>query len=456
MQAFTKFIPVVAVLLIGGSSAICQSWRLLLPFTSYNVQINRLDSQKLYVGYRSNQIFRSNDGGLSWELVPIGTVGVDNAITSLVVSSQDTGTIFVGGFLFNGIKRSLDGGGTWEYVERDPNPVRQWFISDAIIEDPRSPTIMYAARGSSYNSIYKSVDAGSSWDSISTIPPSFTTRLCTITARPDSSGILFAGCLGGVITRSDDAGISWRRVPVLGDRFSISSDAEIAKIVFSRNNPMQGYAVVTIASEENVSGGGGLLKTVDGGESWNRIAFPDTSFWAVEVLKTPSGIDEVLVGGFKLSVLQNVIKGDSLVYKSTDAGVTWTRFEGIRWDSTADGDTARNVWMLRRDTVGKKTYMATEMGLYVLDENPSSVAEEVSPSLSTFVNGNQLVVVDSDPIITDKTWAIYSMNAERLESGAIIDPQQQTIDIGSLNTGVYLLVWGSETRFRTSMIHILR
>lgn len=456
MQANTKFISVVALLLIGGSVTQCQTWRLLLPFTSYNVQINRLDPQKLYVGYKSNQMFRSYDAGSEWELVEIGTVGGDNAISSIVVSSQDTGTIFAAGFLFNGIKRSQDGGKTWEYVERDPNPVRQWFVSDAIIEDPLSSSTMYAARGSSYNSIYKSTDAGASWDSISTVPPTFTTRLCTITARPDSSNILFVGCLGGVITRSDDAGMSWRRVPVLGERFSISPDAEIAKIVFSKNNPVRGYAVVAITSEDNVAGNGGLLGTTDGGESWNRIAFPDTSLWAVEVLKTSSGTDEIYAGGFRLSVSQNVIKGDSLVYKSTDAGVTWSRFEGIRWDSTPDGDTTRNVWVLRRDTVGNKTYMATELGLYVLDENPSSVTDEFSPTLKTYVNGNQLVIEDSNPTVTDKTWTIYSMNAEQLEAGVIRDHRRQVVDIGTLNSGVYLLVWGSETRFRTALFHMLR
>lgn len=70
--------------------------------------------------------------------------------------------------------------------------------------------------------------------------------------------------------------------------------------------------------------GGGLWKTVDGGTSWNPVSdafFRTSSVGAVAV--SPSNADVVYVGMGESELRGNIIQGDG-VYKSTDAGKSWT------------------------------------------------------------------------------------------------------------------------------------
>ncbi len=70
--------------------------------------------------------------------------------------------------------------------------------------------------------------------------------------------------------------------------------------------------------------GGGLWKTTDGGQTWHPVSdkfFKTSSVGAVAV--APSNPDVVYVGMGETELRGNVIQGDG-VYKSTDAGKTWT------------------------------------------------------------------------------------------------------------------------------------
>ncbi len=70
--------------------------------------------------------------------------------------------------------------------------------------------------------------------------------------------------------------------------------------------------------------GGGLWKTVDGGTTWNPVSDPffrTSSVGAVAV--SASNPDIVYVGMGESELRGNIIQGDG-VYKSTDAGKTWT------------------------------------------------------------------------------------------------------------------------------------
>jgi photosystem II stability/assembly factor-like uncharacterized protein len=70
--------------------------------------------------------------------------------------------------------------------------------------------------------------------------------------------------------------------------------------------------------------GGGLWKTTDGGTTWKPVSdkgFDTSSVSAVAV--APSNPDIVFVGMGETQLRGNIIQGDG-VYKSTDAGKTWT------------------------------------------------------------------------------------------------------------------------------------
>ena len=451
----------VVVLCLLSCSALTHaqySWRLLLPRTAYTVQVNPLDPNKLYVGNRYDNLWRSYDGGNAWEVNVLTEFQTDETITSMVVSSADTNVMLFGGYNSNGIKRSDNGGRTAIKVLQ-PNAGTMFFISEAIIEDPSNPRILYAARGRPFyqTTIYKSTNIGVTWDSISIMDSAMTRGLCTISIRPDSTNILFVGAKFGTILRSDDAGRTFRQVPVLGDKLTIFNDSEIPKIVFSPLNPMVGYAVVAFSNSQQIAGNGGLLKTTNGGQSWNRIAYADTSLWAVEVRASSAGTDDVFIGGFRLNTPNTVVKGDSLVARSLDGGTTWTRFTNITWQPNEDGDTIANVWVLRYNKPSNKLYMATNCGLYIFDE-PTGVAGDVKAhaSLHTTITDGVLHVVDTESHGEMNAWTLYNMQGAAVGTGAVNSSNELTLSLSGFASGAYVMTWGTELKFRTISFAIAR
>lgn len=454
---------VLLCLLASSVTAHAQyAWRLILPRTAYTVQVNPLDPQKVYVGNRYDQLWRSYDGGNAWEVSVMTEFSADEYMSSMIVSSADTNVLLYGGFNTNGIKRSDDGGRTARRVLR-PNTGTMYFISEAIVEDPSDPRILYAVRGRPFyqTTVYKSTNIGVTWDSISIMDSSQTNGLCTIAIRPDSTNILFVGAKLGTILRSDDAGRTFRRVPVLGDKLSIFDDSEIPKIVFSPLNPMVGYAVVAFSNPLQISGNGGLLKTTNGGESWDRVAYADTSLWAVEVRASSLGTDDVFVGGFKLGPTNSPVKGDSLVARSLDGGTTWTRFSNITWPPNEDGISIANVWVMRYNKPSNKLYMATNCGLYIFDE-PTGVEGDVRAhaSLHSTIADGVLRVVDTDASAfangAANAWTLFNVQGAAVATGRVESTDELMLNLSRFASGAYVMTWGTELKFRTVSFIISR
>lgn len=453
----------ICVLLLCISSAIVHSsemgrWRLLNPIQAYTVRLNPLDCSKLYVGNWANQLYRSDDGGNSWYIAETGPLSAINYLSSVHIPKSDTSVICVGGFRFNGIKTSTNSGASFRTVLNDAAQRNMWFISEAITESIDGT--LYAARGSTYHSVWRSTDNGRTWDSIAVVSDEASSRvLCTITAHPSVAGLLFIGATHGRIFRSADGGFTWSRVPVLNGVDSVRPHSEIPKITFSTTNPDRGFAVVTQTDTIRNNGDGGLLATEDGGQTWNRIAFTDTSFWAVSVRPLPSGTDEITVGGFRLmSIPPSVYVGDSLVFRSLDNGETWQRYSNIPWQANELGDTIRNVWSLTVCPQTGRMFMGTTVGIYVLDEGSSAVFEDQSKitGLNIRIRQTDVVVHDSRPLLSDRTWKVFDMSARLVCSGTITNPSEQRISIPDFVNGTYLLLWGSDRNFRTLPFQISR
>jgi hypothetical protein len=438
--------------------ASAQTWTLLSPTLSHTVVVNPKDPNKLYVGNWANQLFRSDDRGVTWRTVETGDINAPNFLTSVVVSKADTGVIMIGGFNFDGIKRSSDGGANWQRALADTvNNARMWYISEAIVEDPSRSGLLYAARGSTSNGIWRSSDNGITWDSISVIPGQLTGRLCTMAIRPDSTNILFVGAVGGQIFRSDDSGRTWRRVPVLDGNLTIRSDSEIPKIVFSPRDPMTGYAVVTIIIAQNIKNNGGILKTTDGGASWNRIAFADTSLWAVDV-RTTNGKDEVFVGGFRVDNTPTTIKGDGLMFRSPDGGATWSQITDVPWGKNELGDTLRNCWVIRCDPTSRRVYLAATTGLYALDE-PVSVSDDASQLAQSLkiraVVYNGIIEVEAPDWPSEQTmWNLVDLRGVQIAHGYHHGPLPLQIHRSSmLAPGLYgVQLWGPNVRAQCAVM----
>ena len=187
------------------------------------------DPDLLYTA--GNVLFKSNDGGGSWEAISPDltkndkeTMGPSGGpITKDNTSVEYFGTIFAAlespheaGVLWAAsddglIHVSKDGGGNWENVT--PPDLPEWMMFNSIEAHPTEKGGLYAA-GTRYKSndfkpyLYKTTDYGATWTKITNgIADDHFTRV--IRADPDRPGLLYAGTELGVYVSFDD-GASWQ------------------------------------------------------------------------------------------------------------------------------------------------------------------------------------------------------------------------------------------------------
>lgn len=155
-------------------------------------------------------------------------------------------------------------------------------------------------------------------------------RVSSVVVHPTDPKIVFLATATGGIWKSTDGGTSWR--PVADNAPSLAT----SHIVFSPSNPSILYAatgeVDTATSEFSPSRslgtylGAGLLRSVDGGETWTRIDvdLPVNSILS-RVLVHPQDPNQVTVGVYIRHNLTTNGAAVGGVYASTDGGVHFTR-----------------------------------------------------------------------------------------------------------------------------------
>jgi hypothetical protein len=276
---------------------------------------------------------RSSDGGTSWARsrkigLPEDSAQTLNAVWHVEPGPADEpGTLYLGadpGVIF----RSGDGGESWEANRAIlEHPTRDgWFpgaggmCCHSIQLDPRDRRRMYAAITSA--GVFRSEDAGDSWTPINAnVEADFLAdpgsdvgqcphKLFLHPARPDR---LWQQNHFGVY-RSDDNGDSWVRL----DGNGLPSGFGFP-LMLDPHDPDVAYVIPEESFEYHYTPGGRLVvyRTRDGGDTWEPLAdgLPEQA-WAA-VLREASAFD------------------DESVYFGTQSGSFFALTEGDRWVEAA-------------------------------------------------------------------------------------------------------------------------
>jgi photosystem II stability/assembly factor-like uncharacterized protein len=232
-----------------------------------------------------------------------------------------------------GVFKSLDGGQSWA-------PVTDKYFGGtigAIAIASSNPDIVYVGGGefpirgnvSHGDGVWKSTDAGKTWTSLGLAA---TRQISRVRVHPTNPDLVYVAAQGNVWTptsergvyRSKDGGKSWDRILFRND----STGA--ADLVMDPSNPSVLYAAFWQAGRtpwKLVSGGAGsgIFKSTDGGDSWKEITrnpgMPAGIFGNIGLTVSPVNPNLVFA----------IIEADSGgVYRSNDAGATWTRTNADR------------------------------------------------------------------------------------------------------------------------------
>jgi photosystem II stability/assembly factor-like uncharacterized protein len=153
-------------------------------------------------------------------------------------------------------------------------------------------------------------------------------RVADVAVDPSDPNHWLIGAAQGGIWETRDAGTTW--IPKTDDQVSMAMGA----IAFAPSNPTIIYAGTGEASFSGVSyAGAGLLKSTDGGATWQLLAastFAKSSFSDIKV--HPTNPDIVLATTTR-GIAGRVRRGRDIpptapargIFKSTDGGVTWAR-----------------------------------------------------------------------------------------------------------------------------------
>ncbi len=248
------------------------------------------DSTLIAVGPKGG-IIKSEDGGLSWYPIKVNLI---KDLYSVCFITDSLG--YVAGD--NIVMRTRDGGKTWETVMATID-----YYTDIYFKDENHGWVVGA-----YGTILRTIDGGESWQ-YATVPVNTLNWLNAVHFLDFQTG--FAVGDNSLILKSIDGGQTWQEVyqdpsgfgPPLMDVFCLKDDAvficgdrgilwkinaqnDLMNQVDGVSNDDLGRKVVQRIDFPDanhgyvIANGGQIIKTTDGGQTWQRLQFKDfeTSF----------------------------------------------------------------------------------------------------------------------------------------------------------------------------------
>lgn len=254
---------------------------------------------RVYAGLTYGGVFRSADGGGSWEPA---RGGLQTLVWDLAVDPADPEVVYAG--TSNGVWVTRNGGADWEQKNRGLTR-RNVFLVQELAVAPSSPGTVYA--GSSFG-LWKSTDGAETWSRVRGGLPDGPIQALAV--HPTRAGTVYAGVSRAGLFKSEDGGGSWR---VAGQGRGLGSPRAPAvpeDLALHPSDPETIYAAVRHLSS-------GIYRSIDGGTTWSHVGREltgDTRPDPPEAVAVHSAFPETLVTG-----------GPWGLFRSADGGDTWAR-----------------------------------------------------------------------------------------------------------------------------------
>ncbi|HEX5602250.1 MAG TPA: hypothetical protein VFX63_06850 [Pyrinomonadaceae bacterium] len=373
MRDICRFLIFVIVAMFGVVSADAQQpdpslysglrWRMIGPFRAGRVNavsgvVGQPDT--FYFGSVGGGVWKSSNAGRTW--TPIFDATSVASIGAIGIAPSDANVIYVGtgeadmrdSIAFgNGLYKSTDAGKTWKHLGLETTKQ-----IGRIIVDPKNPnTLFVAALGNAYapnpdRGVYRSRDGGVTWqkvlfknDDVGAIDLQFDpvdSKIVYATLwnvrRPPWFIYAPANGPGAGIFKSVDGGTTWKEI---SEGIPLEGRGHIG-ISVAPTNRNRIYAVVDAKD-------GGVFISNDAGATWTRLSNDkrlwDRGWYFEKVTADPKNADIVYVM-------------NTSMYRSTDAGKTWTPIKGA-----PGGDDYHQLWINPDDP--KRMILASDQGTIV-------------------------------------------------------------------------------------------
>ncbi|NND16891.1 MAG: glycosyl hydrolase [Eudoraea sp.] len=236
-----------------------------------------------YFGATGGGVWRTEDGGRTWENISDGYFG--GSIGAVEVAKSDQNVIYVGGGEKTvrgnvssgyGVWKTVDAGKTWKQAGLE----KSRHIPRLKVHPTDHNTVYAAVMGNIYKSsqdrgVYKSTDGGNSWRKV--LYTNDQAGAVDLVIDPNNPRILYAstwrvqrtpyslssGGPGSALWKSTDSGETWKEISK-NEGFP-KDTLGIIGVTVSPKNSQRVWAIVENKEK------GGLYRSDDGGKKWNQV-----------------------------------------------------------------------------------------------------------------------------------------------------------------------------------------
>jgi len=261
-------------------------WRSIGPYRGgRSAAVTGVASQPYvyYFGATGGGVWKTTDAGANWEVISDGTVFGTGSVGAIGLSDADPNTIYVG-----------------------------------MGEQTLRGNVSHG------DGMYKSIDAGKTWKKIGLDD---TRQITRVRVHPKNPDIVYVAALGHLfgpneergVFRSRDGGRNWQKILYRDNRTGASD------LILDPTNPNIIYAAFWQVVRkpwafESGGPGGGIFKSIDGGDTWTEITrnegLPKGILGNIGITVSPANPDRVWA---------IVEAEDGGVFRSDNAGKTWTK-----------------------------------------------------------------------------------------------------------------------------------
>ncbi|CAN5345544.1 hypothetical protein BH20ACI1_BH20ACI1_25120 [soil metagenome] len=277
---------------------------------------------------------------------------------------KDQPNVYYFGATGGGVWKTVDGGINWQNIS--DGFFKTGSVGAIDVADSDS-NIIYVGMGehtlrgnvSSGDGVYKSIDAGKTWKNIGLTD---TQQISRVRVHPKNPDIVYVAAIGHLwgkneqrgIFRSKNGGATWEKILYRNDETGASD------LVIDPTNPNTLYAAFWQMSRkpyrmDSCGEGGGLFKSIDGGDSWTEIT-------------RNKGLPSGVLG--KINIAVSPVNANRLwaMVEAKEGGLFRSDDGGENWSKVSDNPNIRQrPWYFNRvyaDTENENTVYVLNVGFF--------------------------------------------------------------------------------------------
>ena len=232
--------------------------------------------------------------------------------------------------VLGGVFRQEMGASEWQHLN-DGFPEKVEVRVIAI--HPHDPQVVYA--GTQYGP-YRSTDGGVHWERLPF--PDHGGVIWTIVFHPHNPQVMYLGAAPPAIYKSEDGGASWRQLPIVATAGAVrmAFPMRVIRLAIDPKNADNIYAALEV---------GGVIRSQDGGETWDDCTPSLLTFTAQPHLKSQLGSDTEVEGMMDAHAVTVSSTSPGVIFlanrmglfSSTDNGLSWRELEIWRFSPFSYG-----------------------------------------------------------------------------------------------------------------------